>query len=212
MEDAGRQTLDLLQRWHQGDREALEQLLQRHLPFIRRYVSNRLGPALRGKGETVDFVQDAMVEFLRYGPRFLLADEGHFRALMVKVIENVLRDRHDWFTARRRDLRRERPLPQESLLGLDPLARSVTRPSQVSQRQEEEAWIRLALELLDPEDRRIIMLRTYEELGYGEIATRLGIKESAARMRFNRALPKLARKAGDLRRGRLERALESDMP
>jgi RNA polymerase sigma-70 factor (ECF subfamily) len=209
MEEAGRQTLDLLQRWHQGDREALELLLQRHLPFIRRYVSKRLGPALRGKGETVDFVQDAMVEFLRYGPRFLLADEGHFRALMVKVIENVLRDRHDWFTARRRDLRRERPLPRESLLGLDPPARSVTRPSQASARHEEEAWIRLALELLEPEDRRVIMLRTYEELSYGEIATRLGIGESAARMRFNRALPRLARKTRDLRQGRLERALES---
>jgi RNA polymerase sigma factor (sigma-70 family) len=160
----------------------------------------------------VDFVQDAMVEFLRYGPRFLLGDEGHFRALMVKVIENVLRDRHDWFTARRRDLGRERPLPPESLLGLDPPARSVTRPSQASQRQEEEGWIRLALELIDPEDRRLIILRTYEDLSYGQIAQRLGVKENAARMRFNRAMPRLAQKAAELRRGQLDRALKSSHP
>ena len=210
MEGRDNPTLELLHRWHQGDREALNELIQRNLPFIRSFIHKRLGPALRRKAETMDFLQDAMVEFLRYGPRFLLADEGHFRALMARIIENVLRDKHDWFTARRRDLHREKPLPAHSILPLDPAGRSVTRPSQASHRKEEEAWIRLALELLDPEDRKLIMLRVYEDLPFGEIGARLGIKETTARMRFNSAMPRLAQKVKALRKGNVEAALETD--
>jgi len=205
-------TLDLLRRWHQGDSEALGILVQRNLAFIRSRVRKRLGPELRARAESGDFVQDALVQFLRFGPRFLLGGEGQLRAFLARVVENVLCDRHDWFTARRRDLHRERPLPEGSVLGLDPAARSVTRPDSAAEKSEEEAWIRLALELLDPEDRRAIVLRVYEDLSFAEMGARLGLQESGARMRFNRAMPRLARKLEALRNGSLEQALgaESD--
>ena len=71
-------TVELLNRWHAGDREALAHLLQRDLPWIRAHVSRRLGPLLRQKGETVDYVQDAFVAALQYGPRFVVADTVGF--------------------------------------------------------------------------------------------------------------------------------------
>jgi len=207
MTDEGSQTLALLRRWHRGDREALNALLEQNLPFIRNYLRKRLGPALRRKGESMDFVQDAMVEFLRYGPRFELAGAAPFRALMVKIIENVLRDKHDWFTARRRDLHRERPLPEGSVLGLQPSLGSVTRPSEAAQHREEEGWIRLGLELLEPRDRDVIHLRIFAKASFKEIGDHFGLDQVAARARFLRALPRLARIVEDLRAGRLERAL-----
>ena len=54
------------------------------------------------KVESSDIVQDAALQFLKYGPRFILSDEEKFRALLVRIVENVLRDKHDWFSARRR--------------------------------------------------------------------------------------------------------------
>ncbi len=204
MED---RTLELLQRWNEGDREALDLLVEKNLPFLAARVRKRLGPFLRKKEETMDIVQDAMVEFLKYGPRFLLAKEGQFRALLAKVVENVLRDKYDWYTAKRRDLHKERPLPGDTLLSLDPGVRPPTTPSQAAQRNEEEARIRLAMEFLPPPDRKVLVLRIFEEKGFKEIGRSLGIGESGARMRFRRALPKLSRKVDALRKGDLGGAL-----
>ncbi len=200
-------TLELLQRWNEGDKEALDQLVRKNLSFLAGRVRKRLGPFLRRKEETMDIVQDAMVEFLKYGPRFLLANQAQFRALLAKVVENVLRDKYDWFTAKRRNLHKERPLPGDTLLGLDPGVRPPTTPSQAAQRNEEEARIRLALELLPPPERRVLVLRIFEEKSFREIGRILGLGESGARMRFRRALPKLSRKVESLRKGNLGDAL-----
>ena len=58
MNDA-EETRLLLQRWHQGDRDAVDLLIRRDLPWIRDFVSARLGPLLRARGETQDYLQDA---------------------------------------------------------------------------------------------------------------------------------------------------------
>ena len=200
-------TLELLQRWNEGDRQALDLLVEKNLSFLAARVRRRLGSFLRRKEETMDIVQDAMVEFLRYGPRSLLSNQAQFRALLGKVVENVLRDKYDWFTAKRRDLHKERPLPGDTLLGLDPGVRSPTTPSEAAQRNEEEARIRLALELLPPPDRKVLVLRIFEEKGFREIGESLGIGEDGARMRFRRALPKLSRKVESLKKGDLGGAL-----
>ena len=63
---------------------------------------------------------------------------------------------------------------------------------------------RLDPELLEPEDRQVVMLRQWHEFEFAEIGQRMGLSEDAARMRFQRALPKLARKLEGLRRGELE--------
>ena len=197
----GDQTLALLQRWHGGDRAALEQLLQRDLGWIRDQVSRRLGELLRRRGDTQDFLHEAVVEVLHYTPRFLVSSQEQFRRLVTQIIENMLRDQRDYYARKRRDLARERALPDDSALQLDPRARSVTRPSEAAVRNEEAAWLRLALELLDPEDRDVILLRQFDELPWSEVGARLGLSEDGARMRFNRALPRLSAKVEALRRG-----------
>lgn len=197
--DTGDETLELLRRWHGGDRDALDELIERDLPWIREQVRRRVGPLLRDRGDCDDYVQDAMIEVLQYGPRFVSTSKARFRSLLARIIENVLRDRHDWYRAKRRSLSKERPLPSDSCLNLDPRARSVTRPSQAAQRTERESWVRLALEFLDPEDRKVILLRQWDELSFPEIAQQMGLTADSARMRFQRALPKLGKKIAELR-------------
>ena len=196
-------TLSLLRRWHAGDAKALDELIERDLPWIRNIVSKRLGPLLRARGETEDYVQDAMVRALNYGPSFLVSDQEQFRALLARIIENTLRDQYDFHAAEKRGAKKQVVKAPDSVITLDPPAPTVQRPSKLADGREQEAFVRLALELLDPEDRKVILFREWEELGFPEVAARLGITESGARMRFNRALPKLAEKVRLLRSGGL---------
>ena len=91
------------------------------------------------------------------------------------------------------------------------LARDAQRASSRRQRYEQEAsrmadltsddtppdWAHLqpvideALQRLDARDRDAILLRFFEDRPFAEIATRLGLKEDAARMRVHRALARL---------------------
>jgi RNA polymerase sigma-70 factor (ECF subfamily) len=211
MDERDPETYHLLERWHRGDQVALNEILRRDLPWIRAQVQRRLGDALRSKGETRDFVQDAMLEVLRYGPRFLMSDRQQFRALMCRIIENVLRGQHRWFQARRRQMGREKALPDDSLLHLDPPDESsVLRPSQVAAAKERESWVRMALELLDPEDREVILRRQWHEQAFADIAAALGLAEDTARMRYRRALPRLYRVIQQLRGGRIADALRDE--
>jgi RNA polymerase sigma factor (sigma-70 family) len=194
-------TPQLLERWHQGDERALGELVELHLPWLRGQVDRRLGPALREQGEVEDYLQDAMLDFLRDAPRFVVRDGAQFRALLARVLENTLRDRNDWFRAKRRDLARKAALPTESVLSLDPALQRSTTPSRDATRNEVRDWVRLGLELLEAEDRKIILAREYEDRSFVEIGTELGMSANAVRMRWVRAVARLAEVMKELRAG-----------
>ncbi len=202
-------TRDLLAAVHRGEPSAMAAILRDHLPFIRDHVHRRLGALIHWKAETDDLVQEVVAAFLAYGPRCLLSDAAHLRALLGRIAENVLRDEHDRWRAQRRDVLRERPMPGDSVIDLDRPVDSVTTPSQTAMRNETRDWVRLALELLATDDRRIIQLRELEGRSFAEAATSLGIAEDAARMRFNRALVRLTAVVRDLQGGRLADALRA---
>ena len=212
MAEAGSETLLLLGRWHQGERRALDELLARDLDWVRRYVDRRMGELLRAKGDAEDYVQEAMIQAMEYGPRFLVSDKEQFRALLAKITENVLRDRVVYHRAQKRDAAKERPLLTDSALALDPPVGEVTRPSVAMDRKTEKTWIRLAIELLDDEERRLLQLREWEKQSYAEIAALMELSEDAVRMRIRRILPKLARNVVRLRDGELEAVLEESIP
>lgn len=197
------ETFVLLRDWHNGDRRALDRLLERDLPWVRNHVVGRLGGLLKAKGDLDDYVQEAAIQALQYVPRFTMSDRDQFRALLAKITENVLRDNIKKLKTGKRDVAREKSTPRDSFLHLDPPVASVTRPSQAASRNEERLWVRLAIDLLESDDRNLILWREWEKLGFAEIADRLGINEDAARMRFTRALPKLATKVEQLQQGRL---------
>ena len=169
-----------------------------------------MGPTLRSKGETSDYVQDAMVQFLQFGPRFTITKDTQFRALLLRIVENTLRHRYEWFMAKRRKIAKERPLPSDTVLLLDPARDAMQTPNQSAERHEREAWIRLGMELLDPEDREILVLRQWDKQSFAEIGERYGITADAARMRHYKAMDALAGKINLLRSGDFKRLMEID--
>lgn len=208
MDTGNTETAKSLKLWHEGDRKGLEILIKRHLPWIRNQVHRRVGPLLRKRGETGDYVQEAMVQVLQYGPRFVISEEEQFRALLLRIVENTLKKQHRRFKARRRDAARERSLPSESMLVLDAPGISGQTPSQVADQHEREAWIHLGMELLDPDDREIIELRQWEGLPFAEIGERLGISEGSAQVKHTRSFKRLVNTVRALRNRNVTGALE----
>jgi RNA polymerase sigma-70 factor, ECF subfamily len=194
-------TRGLMDRWNAGDETALEQLLQLHGDWLRHHVRVRLGPAMRSRLESMDIVQDTLLEFFKSGPRFIVENAAQFRGLMSTVIENRIRDRRDWFSAQCRAMQREER--HGSIADLSVGGHSRSQPDTKAAQNEWEAFVRLAVMLLDPDDRDIIVLRQWQDLQFDEIGKKLGIEPDAARMRFNRALPRLAARVDELRRGKV---------
>lgn len=197
-------TSALLDAWHRGSESALAELLQLHLGWLREHVQRRLGAFLRARADAEDYLQDAITDFLRYGPRFQVRDGAQFRALLAKIAENTLRDRNDWFRAKRRRLSTLVPLGSDSVLSLDPALQRSTTPSRVADRTETRDWVRLALELLEAEDRKILLEREYEDRSFVDIGNDLGMTANAVRMRWVRALARLAEVMRELQAGRID--------
>lgn len=197
--------------WQDGQVQDLEELLKKHLSWVQRYVHNRLGDFRRSKVDTGDVVQEAMIQFLRHGPRIQLKNENQFRALLCRIIQNVVCDKYDWFTARRRAMSMERPLPPDTILKLDPPVGRQETPSKIIQKREEEAWARLGMELLEPKDREVIILHQWENLSFMEIGKLLGLSKPGARKRYVSALNKLIDTVDALQSGRLEAVLDPEL-
>ena len=196
--------------WKQEDRKRRDRLLARHLPWITERVRRRLGPALRAKVESQDLVQAAALKVLHYGPRVEVGDENAFRALLARIVENVIRDEHAWLHARRRAVSQERRLGGTTSLRLDPPRREVARPSEEAARHEEALWVALAVELCEASDRQVLELRQAQELSFAEIGDRLGVTESGARMRYARALTRVSGLVARLREGKLAEIVTAD--
>jgi DNA-directed RNA polymerase specialized sigma24 family protein len=128
----------------------------------------------------------------------------------LRIVENCLKDKNDWFTARRRDIARERPLPSETVLCLDPPRASTGTPSKSAERHEREAWVRLGIELIEPADREVLIFRRWDKLSFAEIGKLYDVSPDAARMRYNRAVLRLGEVVLALRRG--EPYLEENSP
>jgi len=195
-DESGEAITVLLRGLHSGSEENITKLLARIMPWLRQYVHMRVQGKLRAKLETQDVVQDAVVNFLRDAPNFVVQGENQFRAFIRQVADNVIRGHHRYFERQRRRLSRERPLT-----GMTEAVMDTRTPSKIASKDEGEARVRLALEMMDPIEQRIICMKIYDDSSFREIGETLGMQEEAVRQRFRRALPKLQKKGSCLADG-----------
>lgn len=186
----------LLRDMHEGGEEGLTKVLDKIMPWLRQYVHMRVKGRLKAKLETQDVVQDAVANFLRDAPNFVVQGEGQFRAFLRQIADNVIRGHHRYFERQRRRLSRERPLS-----GMTQAVMDSGTPSQAAAKDEGEARVRLALEMMDPIEQRIICMKIYDNSSFREIGEELGMQEEATRQRYRRALPKLQKRVSCLEGG-----------
>jgi RNA polymerase sigma-70 factor, ECF subfamily len=183
----GDSSVELLVKAQSGDDDALNQLLARYLPRLKRWASRRLPRGLRTMLDTADLVQDAIVSALPHLNRLEIRTDRALEFYLQRAVKNRIIDLHK--RGRRRPTHEEVPIdlpstgtsPHESALGAEMLVR-----------------YERALASLRKEDREAIVLRVELGLDYEEMATQLGKPSAdAARMAVTRAIVRLADKMGE---------------
>jgi RNA polymerase sigma-70 factor (ECF subfamily) len=165
---------------------ALDQLLQRYLPRLRRWARGRLPAPARNLLDTDDVVQETMINTVRNLERVDLHDDGALQAYLRQALTNKLTDAYRRFqhrandTAVKSDLPGNQPSPLEQAIGEDAL------------RRYEDGLARLTAS-----DRELVILRIELCYEYDEIAQMAGKNSAAsARVAVSRALARLSKEMG----------------
>jgi RNA polymerase sigma-70 factor (ECF subfamily) len=175
-------TIELVAKARQGNRLAMEALLQRCLPPLKRWAHGRLPAAARGRLDTGDLVQEAALHVLgnlgTFEPRHVGAMQAYLRQSVINRICDEIR-------------RIGRQPPPLELPADHPSDR--TSPLEDAIRSEEYERYRDAVAHLSPRDRALIVARIEMQWSLAEIAHRYGLPTvDAARMAVNRAVKRLA--------------------
>jgi RNA polymerase sigma-70 factor (ECF subfamily) len=174
-------TIELVVKAQGGNRVAVEALLQRCLPQLRRWAHGRLPAAARGSLDTGDLVQETVLHVLRRLDTFEPRHVGAMQAYLRQSVINRIRDEV-------RKIGRQ-PAPDELP---EDLASDLTSPLEAAVQSEAYERYRDALTQLNPRDRELIVARIEAQWSLAEIAQRFGIRTpDAARMAISRALRKL---------------------
>jgi RNA polymerase sigma-70 factor (ECF subfamily) len=174
-------TVALLDRAKKGDREAVDRLLERCVPPLRRWATGRLPQWARGLVETQDLVQDAVLRTLPRLQTFEALHPGALQAFLRQAVANHIVDEIRKVKRRpgQADLSEAQPDPAPS-----PLEHAIGREG--FERYE------AALQSLRVADREAIIARIELQQSYEEVALALGkATPSAARMSVTRALARL---------------------
>jgi len=158
-----------LRRAQQGERVALDQLVERYHPVIHALVW-RMACA-RGESHVADLVQDALIRVIQNVARFDPAGPARLSTWILTVTTRVV------LNDRRRD-----PAPRakhEPTSYVDPA-------TAVAERELGAAIARAVLELPEPQ-RIAFVLREYHDLDYDEIARVLEVGVGTVKSRLSRA-------------------------
>ena len=186
------ETSDLLEEVRHGQ-PAFDRLFTRHRDALRTAVSLRFDPALRGRLDPSDVVQDTQLEAFRRLPEYLERQPMPFHLWLRKMAyERLIMMRRKHLGAACRAVGNELPLPEGSsvMLAKNLLAHDQSPSGQVVAAELAQR-VRLALSQLPDIDREILLMRTFEMMPYEEIACVLEIESAAARKRYGRALMRL---------------------
>jgi len=177
----------------QGNADALAALLDYYRPRLRQMVRLRMDRQLAARVDPSDVIQEVYLDAQRQVQAYLQDPKVDFyvwlRGLAGQRLSNVHRQH---LGAKCRTAWREVSLPAESsLLLARQLLAGGTSPSRALLKKELRRRVQQAIERLPPDDREVILMRHFEEMSNGEVAQAIGLTESAATMRYGRALFRL---------------------
>jgi RNA polymerase sigma-70 factor (ECF subfamily) len=175
-------TIELVLQARGGDRMALEALLERCLPPLKRWAHGRLPAHARGSLDTGDLVQEAALHVLARLDKFEPRHVGAMQAYLRMSVINRIRD----------EIRRVGRRP-EAVEFTDDTPGDATSPLEAAIRDEAYQRYRSALEQLRTRDREMVVARIEVQWSISEIAHRFGMASvDAARVAVSRSLKRLS--------------------
>src|SRR3954468_8047641 len=183
-------SFDLLERVRGGDVNALDRLLHRYTPALRRWARGRLPRWARDVSDTQDLVQDTLIQAMKHLEGFRHERPGALQAYLRQALMNKIRD----------ELRRAHRRPAATELA-DAIPERGQSPLEKAIGSEALDAYEAALAELRPEDRDAIVARLELGQSYDEMAPILGKPTgNAARMAVQRAIVRLVEKMGPAHR------------
>lgn len=190
----------LLERWRQGDLRARDELVAGMLPALLGQARARMGASPRAGYDSTDVGQEAVLNFLRWGPRFVPRSPAQLQELLNRIIRNEVIDQE----------RRRGPRHVDSLFSSASVEHHLPRelsthaPDRPVEREELARQVRLAMLFLDPDDRELLIASEIAGLDWAAVAREQGYPSAdAARMQGKRAKVRLAVLFGQVQRGEL---------
>jgi RNA polymerase sigma-70 factor (ECF subfamily) len=176
-------TVNLLRRARAGEQDALERVLDHHVPILRRWAARRLPRWARNGSDTSDIVQETVIQTLKRLDSFEPRGDGALQAYLRQAVMNRIRNAIRSASCRPPMSEIPASLADEGTSPLD---------SAISQQALERYEAGLAdLTVLE---RDAVVGRIELGLSYAELAGRLDKSSpDAARMAVARALLKLAK-------------------
>jgi RNA polymerase sigma-70 factor (ECF subfamily) len=163
---------DLLTAFRAGEDAALDALLARYAPVVRRF-----GARVCGEGEdAADVAQDTLLAAARGAREF--RGESSLATWLFTVVRR--------FCMKRRRTPKHAPtevLPLDEAGAAEPGA----GPEDAASAREIGALLRRAIASLDPVSRRVLVLRDVDGLTASEVARELGVSVDAVKSRLHRA-------------------------
>ncbi len=176
-------TIELVLKARNGDRTAVEALLQRCLPELRRWAHGRLPAYARDSLDTGDLVQEAALHLLKRVDDFEPQHVGAMQAYLRQSVINRIRD----------EIRRVVRRPVAVELIYEPAADDPS-PLELMMQSETYERYRSALDRLAARDRKLVVARMEGQWSMSQIADGFQLATpDAARMAVNRALKRLSK-------------------
>lgn len=194
----------LIERARSGDEEALAELFEGHRGRLRQMVDIRLDRRLRGRVDPSDVLQEAYVNLSHKLDSYRTKKDLPFFLWLRLVTGECLIDvhrRHLQAAKRNADLEialQHGPMPvtDSYSLAAQLLGRHTTASEKVM-KAEAQVELQNALNRMEPIDREVIVLRSFEELSNTEAASALGVDPQVVSTRYYRAIRRLRQSLED---------------
>lgn len=185
--DSFEQTARIIRRARDGDPQAMSAMVRRYQGPLMARVRKAMGPVPREFAESMDVMQDLLLDLLKDFDGSGIEDEDAFLRWATRVVRNNIKDQ----------MRKQRLRSMEALASSMSLQRNLgeggdQRPSQAAAQRDEVDRLEQALSSLPEQYRQVIELRDLRQLSYREIAELMNRPgEAAVQMLHARAFARL---------------------
>jgi len=200
MADTAGEPEDLLERLKRGDNQAVADFFSLHRERLWQIVRFRLDRRLASRVDVDDVLQEVYLDATRRLRHYVEDPSVSFFVWLRTIVGQTMIDLHRrHLGAEMRDANREVSIhgtryPQATSVSLViHLMADISSPSRVAVRKELTNEVEQAIEGMDPIDREVLALRHFEELTNSEVSEVLDITQSAASVRYMRAIARLKR-------------------
>jgi RNA polymerase sigma-70 factor (ECF subfamily) len=196
MYTCSQKTQELVAMAQKGDQTALNHLYMVYSERVRWMIRFRMSKELRSKLESMDLVQDTLLQALRGLDGFTYKNEGDFLRWLSKIAENELRGSLRKLHADKRDIRKDARLNDNrqktgNQCAEIPTPVDATTPSVIMSKRDELARLEKAMDELKPQYKEVIIWAKIDGLSYNEMGQRLSKSNDAVRKLVSRAMAEL---------------------